>query len=75
MYAAIRGHTNIVQKLLEIGANPNLADHFGLASLHRAGFANNVEVMKLLVKYNGDINAKSKAGFTPMDCTVSAASD
>lgn len=70
MRAVIRQYKPIVQKLLAEGANPNLPNKSGYTSVHKAAFRNDLEIMKLLVSYDGDIKAVTNSGSTVMHCVA-----
>lgn len=52
--------------LLGMGANPATADLTGLAPLHVAAETNNLELVKLLIKYNAPLDAEGPAGIPAM---------
>src|SRR5215208_6773899 len=60
LYIASRnGYANIVELLLEAKANPNV--HYRdqkLTPLHAAAFYGHTEVVKALLAYNANVNAK-----------------
>ena len=53
--AAFRGHTRIVQKLLEVGANPNALSQENATPIYDALVQGHLEVVKLLVKNGANI--------------------
>jgi len=69
---AVETHNiQIVQLLLEAGADPNLRDlQYGMSSLHEAVSINNLEMVKLLLRYKGDPNRTTKDGRTAMHMTA-----
>ena len=48
VYAALHGHTTIVQALLEKGADPNAKDNVGMTALMAAVSRGHADVIQLL---------------------------
>jgi len=66
--------TEGVRKLLEQGADPNEKDEHGNPPLLYAS-VRSLEIVKLLVDHGAGVNARSKAGITPIKmCMLTAAS-
>lgn len=55
--AVQEGNTTTIQKLLDRGADPNLAGPEGIAALHLACFLGDAEVVRLLAKRGADVDA------------------
>ncbi|KAL9587202.1 MAG: hypothetical protein Q9203_003589 [Teloschistes exilis] len=69
MYAAARGHTQVVQTLLRRGSDPNLQCDAKNSALHCAIASNHVEVVRHLLDVSSiDVNTAgfSARGFTPL---------
>ena len=66
MRACIRNDTDIVQILLDYGANTNLENHQGKTALHYAVLHNNPTLITLLIKYGAKINKKDHQGRSPL---------
>jgi ankyrin repeat protein len=70
--AAYRGHGQIVQLLLEAGADPRWADEFGETALHRAAANGHETVLRVLIDHNEQsrfkygIDQRDHAGETPL---------
>ena len=64
MYASLYASAKSIQLLLDHGANPNHADNHGATALMWA--AGDFEKVKLLLKHNADVNARSKLDRTPL---------
>ena len=60
MYAAQRGHTRIVQYLLDEGAPVNTQDVDGVTSLMIASGYGHSEVVRVLINYGADLNILAK---------------
>lgn len=64
--AAYAGHTEIVQLLLENGADVNTADGDGNTSLIQAAYAGHIGIVHCLVENGADIDATDKNGDTAL---------
>lgn len=70
--ASIRGHLDVVQYLLDQGADVEAKDNAQLTPLHLAAWNNRLAITKCLLKHRADVNAKSyvndviKDGRTPL---------
>ena len=60
MVAAERGHTSIVQYLLDEGAPVNTQDVYGITSLMTASQEGHSEVVRVLINYGADVNILAK---------------
>jgi ankyrin repeat protein len=57
----------MVQALLEAGADPNMRDlQYGMSALHEAVSYVNIDMVKLLLRYKGDPNITTKDGRTAL---------
>jgi ankyrin repeat protein len=65
-----RGAVDIVQVLLEHGANPNARQEGGFAPLHSAAAAGHEGIVRLLVEHGAEISPRSDQGKTPRDFAV-----
>ena len=65
--AVISNNTQCVQAVLQANCNIHYIDADGYTPLHRCGrYSDNVEIVKLLLAYGADVNAKETRGFTPL---------
>lgn len=66
--AAFFGHINLVEELLEKGADSNVAanNQFKVAPLHSACATSNLKMAEVLIKKGADVNAKQMKNITPM---------
>ena len=64
----LAGYNNleVVDYLLQNGANVNAQDKGGLIPLHNASSYGHLEIAALLIKHNTNVNATDKWGFTPL---------
>jgi ankyrin repeat protein len=71
--AVLGGHEDIVELLLENGADLNLKakDEYRGAPLHWTAFVGDKQMTELLVNAGADINATDKDGYTPLDAVLS----
>ena len=65
--AAIMGHDEIVQELLDAGAAPDIQDKQGNTALHEAVRWRHGKVVKVLMSSDCRINIRNEQGQTPMD--------
>ena len=64
-----RGRKEIVELLINKGANVNSKDVFGVTPLHLAALGGKTEIAKILIENGANINAKNKEGESPLDIT------
>ena len=67
--AAHYGSLEVVQKLIEYGADINARSEYGVTPLHWASFGRcfrGGSVLRFLLKHGADINAQAKNGQTPL---------
>ena len=65
--AAVYGHREIVDALIEKGAKINEKDRNGNGALHVAAFLGRSEVVELLLEKGADVNVKNNQGETAVD--------
>jgi ankyrin repeat protein len=63
-WAAHANDVGAVKRLLSEGADPNLANRFGVTPLHEAAIARNAQMLELLLDAGGDANATFGEGET-----------
>ncbi len=71
MAATVKGHTKIVDVLLNHEANPDLTDSKGGTAGHYAVMFKNYDIIKLLVAAKADFNIKNNVGKSAMDFVLS----
>ena len=78
-YASRKGFAEVVQALLEAGADPSVPENYGFTPLHEAAENGRREVAQLLLGAGADRGAALrktfshfKAGFTPADVARAA---
>ncbi|WP_288680954.1 ankyrin repeat domain-containing protein [uncultured Brachyspira sp.] len=65
--AARFSYKEIVEALIENGADINIKGHFGYTALHEACRKNNIDIVNILIKNGADLNIKSgRYGFMPL---------
>jgi ankyrin repeat protein len=70
-FAAQLGLTEVVQRLLHHGADPNIQDDYtGNTALHSAVRHKHPDIIKLLIRSGADPNLANKDGVKPMDLTT-----
>ena len=71
MLAAAHGHGRVVERLLEMGADPTLQDRRGWSALHHAAASGNVESIAALLGTNVDQLRTDEIGRTPLHIAAS----
>jgi ankyrin repeat protein len=66
MRAAMIGHTEAVQALLDRGVDANARDEDGRTALLEAAFGGHLDTLKLLLERRADVNACDHDGWTPL---------
>ncbi|CAF0977100.1 unnamed protein product [Didymodactylos carnosus] len=65
--AASRQDADEISRLLQTGNyNPNTANEDGLTPIHQCSIDNSQELLLLLIKFGGDVNARDKDLWTPL---------
>ena len=73
LVAAYRGDAELVREILATRPDKDVRDGFGDTALHVAIFQKNLLVVKLLLDYGFDPNAKTiRNGYTPLHNAVAA---
>jgi len=70
--ATWKGHQNVVELLLKLGADVNAHnqnDHWGTTPLHAAAHGNQRAIAELLIAHGADIHATNLNGRTPLGVT------
>ena len=65
--AAMRGHVNVMDILLQKGADPNKADFMKMTALHSAATHDELEAIKYLLDHDADPNMRDDRNETPYD--------
>jgi ankyrin repeat protein len=68
--ASAYGHRNVVELLLNQGANISAVDAMGQTPLHLAAQYGNVDVAALLIEHGADVDARDIFGVTPLQCAA-----
>ena len=71
--ASYRGDDVMVRELLKVGVDKDVRDALGATALHASMFQSNLAVVKLLLEYGFDVNARvTKNGNTPLHYAVAS---
>ena len=62
----IKNNINLVQELINYGANINIQDYYGNTVLHYLALENYVNIIMLIFKYNPNYNSTNIDGNTPL---------
>jgi ankyrin repeat protein len=65
--AAIRGQSDVIRLLLELGADIEWVDMLGCTALHNSTLFNNSRAVTTLVSCGADLRAQTHAGLTPKE--------
>ncbi|WP_297246066.1 ankyrin repeat domain-containing protein [uncultured Brachyspira sp.] len=71
MNAAYKGNTNIINMLLENGADINYTTDYGMTALMYAASFNQFEAAKVLLENNADTSITDEDGYTALDLAKS----
>lgn len=66
MFAAQNGHGDVVQRLLDKGADVNAKVNDGVTALIQASQSGHREVVRMLLDKGADVNAKTAVGATAL---------
>ncbi|PRP88563.1 acyl-CoA-binding domain-containing protein 6-like [Planoprotostelium fungivorum] len=64
-YASDRGHTELLNLLIESGGNINIQDDEGQTPLHYAAVTDNAEIYKMLINRGADVSITDNEGQNP----------
>ncbi|EWZ97237.1 hypothetical protein FOWG_01734 [Fusarium oxysporum f. sp. lycopersici MN25] len=62
------GYHNVLELLLQSGADVNVSDVDGHTSLHLASYGNFIDVVEILIQKGAGLDIKSASGKTPLHC-------
>jgi len=65
-YAAVRGHEEVVQALLDAQAGLDVTCRFGHSPLHLSAWFGHIRVTQILVDAGATVNIKDRIGETPL---------
>jgi ankyrin repeat protein len=71
LMASDQEHTEVVERLLQTSANPNIVSKSGTCALIEASTGNNIEIVALLLQFGADPLQENDDGRTAVDFTSS----
>ena len=71
-YSTVHGHTPIVERLLDKGADVEVTDANGETPLHDAATFGRIEIVKMLFTHKADVNSVTPEKKTPLDYAIEA---
>jgi ankyrin repeat protein len=74
-FATINGDIQIVEMLVNRGAEINVKNRYGVTPLHSAVESKKMEIIELLVNEGADVNASNTNGITPMHLALENCSE
>ena len=74
-YSTVHGHTPIVERLLDKGADVKVTDANGETPLHDAATFGRIEIVKMLFTHKADVNSVTPEKKTPLDYAIEANSE
>ena len=66
-YATMFNRTDVIKRLVDVGADVNRQNRYEDTPLHWAARHNNTEAVRLLLDNGADINLKNRTNKTPLD--------
>ena len=69
---ATKGHIEVVQKLLQYGAKPDLQDKDGITAIMYSCFHGHTGAVEVLLNRGADANLKNKAGKTALQLAINS---
>lgn len=67
--AVVHSNLDVVELLLEYGADPNLSNNKSVTPLHQAAWLDLIDIARLLINVGANVNVKDANGYTPLDMT------
>ena len=64
--AVKRGDITEIDRLIEVGANPNCCDTQGWTPLFHAAGTGSTQIMRLLLAHGAEVDSHRETGFTPL---------
>ncbi|KIY04223.1 uncharacterized protein Z520_00917 [Fonsecaea multimorphosa CBS 102226] len=61
-----QGSSEMICSLLELGADPNAMDRYGMKALHRAAQGVDINVLRIFLQLTDDIDTRANDGVTPL---------
>ena len=66
-HATMFNRTDVIKRLVDVGADVNRQNRYEDTPLHLAARHNNTEAVRLLLDNGADINLKNRTNKTPLD--------
>ena len=69
-HAVVRNHPDVVEVLIDAGADIDVKDTRGRSPLHKASISGSLDVLKMLVKAGADVRVTDNKGYTCLTLAV-----
>ncbi|KAI9428425.1 ankyrin repeat-containing domain protein, partial [Lactarius indigo] len=73
--ASVDGHRDVVESLLDHGADVDLQDDYYDTPLTLAAYYGEIDIVRVLLEHNADVHCQGNSGRTPLHDAIQGASN